>query len=65
MPMSGRSYRDHLYSFLKAHKDELDDQTNERAERNPLRVLDSKDPQVQALLEDAPLLSDHLGEDVT
>ena len=57
------SYRDQLYSFLSAHKDELDEQTNERAERNPLRVLDSKDPKVRALLEDAPLLADHLGED--
>ncbi len=55
-------YRDQLYSFLNAHKNELDDQTNERAERNPLRVLDSKDPKVIALLEDAPLLMDHLGE---
>ena len=55
-------YRDELYSFLKAHSAELDDQTNERAERNPLRVLDSKDPKVQDLLEDAPLLADHLGE---
>ena len=57
------SYRDQLYSFLNAHRGELDDQTNERAERNPLRVLDSKDPKVQTLLEDAPLLADHLGED--
>ena len=56
-------YRDQLYSFLNAHADELDDQTRERAQRNPLRVLDSKDPKVQALLEDAPLLTDHLGED--
>jgi len=56
-------YRDKLYSFLKAHEDELDEQTNERVERNPLRVLDSKDPKVQALLENAPLLSGYLGED--
>ncbi len=55
-------YRDELYAFLNAHRDDLDDQTNERAERNPLRVLDSKDPSVQALLEDAPLLADYLGE---
>ena len=55
-------YRDELYSFLKAHRAELDDQTNERAERNPLRVLDSKDPKVQRLLEEAPLLADHLGQ---
>jgi len=57
------SYRDRLYAFLAAHKDELDEQTNERAERNPLRVLDSKDPAVQSLLEDAPLLAGHLGRD--
>jgi histidyl-tRNA synthetase len=57
------SYRHSLTSFLKAHRGELDDQTNERAERNPLRVLDSKDPAVKALLEDAPLLTEHLGED--
>lgn len=55
-------YRDQLYAFLDAHKAELDDQTNERAARNPLRVLDSKDPAVQSLLEDAPLLAAHLGE---
>ena len=57
------SYRDQLSLFLSAHKDELDEQTNERAERNPLRVLDSKDPKVRELLESAPLLTDHLGED--
>jgi len=57
------SYRDRLYAFLAAHRNELDEQTNERAERNPLRVLDSKDPAVQSLLENAPLLADHLGPD--
>jgi histidyl-tRNA synthetase len=58
-----KSYRNSLTAFLNAHKGDLDDQTNERAERNPLRVLDSKDPTVKALLEDAPLLTEHLGED--
>ena len=56
-------YRKQLYSFLKAHENELDEQTNERAERNPLRVLDSKDPKVRTLLEQAPLLIDQLGKD--
>lgn len=54
-------YTDQLQSFLRAHQADLDDETNERVERNPLRVLDSKNPQVRALLEDAPLLTDHLG----
>ena len=56
------SYREELYEFLSVHKHEFDEQTNERVERNPLRVLDSKDAKVQALLESAPLLIDHLGE---
>ena len=56
-------YRDQLSAFLSAHKGELDEHTNERAERNPLRVLDSKDPKVRTLLEHAPLLTDHLGAD--
>jgi len=54
-------YRHQLQSFLRAHQGELDHETNERVERNPLRVLDSKNPQVIALLADAPLLMDHLG----
>jgi histidyl-tRNA synthetase len=58
-----RQYRDQLYEFLVSHKNDLDEQTNERVERNPLRVLDSKSPTVQALLTDAPLLKDHLGDE--
>jgi len=56
-------YRKLLQSFLRTHQSDLDDETNERVERNPLRVLDSKNPQVQALLKDAPLLIDQLGEE--
>jgi len=56
-------YRDELQSFLRVHKGELDDETNQRVERNPLRVLDSKNPQVKVILEKAPLLRDQLGED--
>ncbi len=55
-----RAYRDQLQTFLRDHRHALDEDTNERVERNPLRVLDSKDPQVRALLADAPLLIDHL-----
>jgi len=56
------AYRDKLQVFLRQHQSELDAETNERAERNPLRVLDSKNPDVQALLADAPLLIDQLGD---
>jgi histidyl-tRNA synthetase len=53
-------YRDELRGFLLDHRAELDEATVERAERNPLRVLDSKDPDVQRLLREAPLLHAHL-----
>jgi histidyl-tRNA synthetase len=58
-----RVYRDQLQSYLRAYRAELDDDTNERVERNPLRVLDSKNPQVQTLLGNAPMLMDQLGEE--
>jgi histidyl-tRNA synthetase len=54
-------YRGELHSFLSDRKDELDDDSLRRLDRNPLRILDSKNPAVQALLADAPSLSDFLG----
>ncbi|WP_345850807.1 histidine--tRNA ligase [Shewanella algae] len=57
------AYREALVAFLKQHKDKLDEDSQRRMYSNPLRVLDSKDQQVQALLADAPALMDYLGED--
>jgi histidyl-tRNA synthetase len=57
------AYREALVQFLAQHDQELDDETRARAQRNPLRVLDSKSEQVQALLENAPQLPDYLGSD--
>ncbi|MGB1298080.1 MAG: histidine--tRNA ligase [Psychrobium sp.] len=56
-------YRDALIAFLEQHKDVLDEESQRRMYTNPLRVLDTKNPDVQAILVDAPKLSDHLGED--
>ena len=56
-------YRENLHVFLSAHKTELDEDSLRRLDRNPLRILDSKNPAMQALLEDAPVLGDFLGED--
>lgn len=56
-------YREKLVEFLEAHFDELDEDSKRRTHTNPLRVLDSKDEKVQALLKDAPVLSDFLGEE--
>ncbi len=55
------AYRESLVAFLKAHFDELDEDSKRRTSTNPLRVLDTKDPHVIELLKSAPKLSDHFG----
>ncbi|MFT5788794.1 MAG: histidyl-tRNA synthetase [Shewanella sp.] len=57
------AYRDALIAFLEQHKDVLDEDSQRRMYSNPLRVLDSKNAAVQALLGDAPALMDYLGEE--
>ena len=54
------AYREKLQEFLR--KLPLDEETQHRAEINPLRVLDDKRPEVQDMLVDAPLLLDHLSD---
>jgi histidyl-tRNA synthetase len=53
-------YRDALVAYLEQHLDALDEDSKRRMYSNPLRVLDSKNPEVQAVLVDAPKLSEHL-----
>ena len=57
------NYRDALVSYLEQFKDKLDEDCKRRMYSNPLRVLDSKNPEVQALLNDAPRLSEYLDEE--
>ncbi|MDO2951084.1 histidine--tRNA ligase [Aeromonas simiae] len=57
------AYRDALVAFLEQHQEQLDEDSRRRMYTNPLRVLDSKDERVQALLADAPRLMDYLGEE--
>ena len=57
------AYREKLVEYLHGHREALDEDTLQRLSRNPLRVLDSKQEKVQALLENAPLLPDFLGTD--
>lgn len=52
-----------LVAFLEQHKDKLDEDSQRRLGTNPLRILDSKNPEVQALLESAPKLSEHLDQE--
>lgn len=57
------TYRAALVEFLNQHRDDLDEDSQRRIERNPLRVLDSKNPQTQEILGDAPELVDYLSEE--
>jgi histidyl-tRNA synthetase len=57
------AYRNALVVFLEQHKAALDEESQRRMYSNPLRVLDTKNPQVQEILLDAPTLNDYLGED--
>lgn len=54
------NYREALVAFLEQHKDKLDEDCKRRMYTNPLRVLDSKNQEIQALLNDAPELFDYL-----
>jgi histidyl-tRNA synthetase len=56
-------YREALIAYLVEHEALLDDDSKRRMHTNPLRVLDSKNPQVQEALINAPKLSDHFGTD--
>ena len=53
-------YRQALVSWLQERRDQLDADSQDRLERNPLRILDSKNPETQSLLADAPTLAEAL-----
>jgi histidyl-tRNA synthetase len=57
------NYRDALVDYLTEREELLDEDSKRRMHTNPLRVLDSKNPQVQEALTDAPTLSDYFGEE--
>ena len=63
-PPSARAHRDALIAHFEAHADALDDDARRRLHSNPLRILDSKNPAMQALVEAAPQLIDFLGDGV-
>lgn len=57
------AYRDTLVAYLSQYKDQLDEDSLRRLETNPLRILDSKNPEVQAIVEGAPKLNECLDEE--
>jgi len=54
------NYREHLLAYLQDHHDQLDDDSRRRLDSNPLRILDTKNPAMQSLVDAAPQLSEHL-----
>jgi histidyl-tRNA synthetase len=55
-------YRSVLVDYLRAHHARLDEDSRRRLESNPLRILDTKNPDMQELVSGAPELMEHLGE---
>jgi len=60
---SRTDYSAALVEYLSQHEDKLDEDSKRRLTTNPLRILDSKNPEVQSLLENAPKLSDYLDDE--
>jgi histidyl-tRNA synthetase len=56
-------YRTALVAYLREHESGLDDDSRRRLESNPLRILDSKNPDMQHLIEAAPQLPDYLDDE--
>ena len=59
---SRQSYRTKLVGYLEGFKDKLSEDSLARLDRNPLRILDSKDQGDRAVIADAPLLEDHMND---
>jgi len=61
-PEERAAHRKELIAYLEKHSDVLDEDSKRRLHTNPLRVLDTKNPALQAIVEGAPRLLDFLGE---
>jgi histidyl-tRNA synthetase len=57
---SRAGYRERLQHYFRAHESELDEDSRRRLGGNPLRILDSKQPAMRALIAAAPLLTEYL-----
>ena len=62
---SRRAYRALLVEYFRGHEAQLDADSRRRLEGNPLRILDSKNPDMQAIVASAPSLADHLDAEST
>jgi histidyl-tRNA synthetase len=57
-----KAYRGELIRYFEKHADFLDEDAKRRLHANPLRILDSKNPTMQSIIEGAPRLLDHVGD---
>jgi histidyl-tRNA synthetase len=62
-PASRRAHREKLVAYFSSCKSKLDADSLRRLEGNPLRILDSKNPELQDIIAGAPLLTDYLDEE--
>lgn len=62
-PSARAAYRQSLVEYLTANQSKLSADSQRRLQTNPLRVLDSKDPEDRVVIANAPLLIDHLDEE--
>jgi histidyl-tRNA synthetase len=62
-PEERAQHRTALIAYLEQHADQLDEEAKRRLHTNPLRILDTKNPTMQVLVEGAPKLIDYLGAD--
>ena len=58
-----KNYREALVEYLNQHRDRLDEDSLRRLTTNPMRILDSKNIEVQAVLQNAPILSEFIDEE--
>jgi histidyl-tRNA synthetase len=59
-PESRADYREALVGYFRDHYDALDEDSRRRLEENPLRILDSKNPELSTVIESAPRITEHL-----
>ena len=62
-PDARRRYREELVGYFRAARDRLDEDGLRRLEQNPLRILDSKNPDLAELIAGAPVMLDHLDDE--
>ena len=62
-PEDRLTYRTELIHYFESHQDILDEDAKRRLHQNPLRILDSKNPAMQQMIEGAPKLSNYLNND--